>query len=89
MLQIVSGQSKDAEIVRQKYCMRVLTRKELKQRLPDQTSTKVPTCSPSTKRPRLPGLFMSNTMMGRLFSLHSVKAVMSITLRPFVVHLIE
>src|SRR5689334_4550920 len=47
----------------------------------DQPLTKVPTFSPVTTRRRLPPLFMSNTMMGRLFSIQSVKAVMSTTFR--------
>ena len=43
----------------------------------------VPAGSPETTFRRLPGLFMSNTMIGRLFSMHKVNAVMSIILRFF------
>ena len=43
--------------------------------------TNVPISSPLSTFMRLPRVFMSNTYMGILFSLHMVKAVMSITLR--------
>lgn len=45
--------------------------------------TTVPTLSPCTTRNKFPGVFMSNTMMGSLFSMQRVKAVMSITFRFF------
>ena len=48
--------------------------------------TNVPTCMPSTTFKRLPGLFISNTMMGILFSIQRVNAVISITLRLRVKH---
>jgi len=43
--------------------------------------TSVPTFSPVTTRRRLLSLFMSKTIMGKSFSMQSVKAVMSITRR--------
>src|ERR1700694_1321182 len=48
--------------------------------------TSVPTFSPVTTRRRVPGLFMSNTTMGRSFSMQSVKAVMSITFNFLLIH---
>lgn len=45
--------------------------------------TTVPTFSPCTTRNKFPRVFMSNTMMGSLFSMQRVKAVMSITFRFF------
>jgi hypothetical protein len=45
--------------------------------------TTVPTLSPCTTRNKFPGVFISNTMMGSLFSMQRVKAVMSITFRFF------
>ena len=47
----------------------------------NQPVTRVPTLSPVTTFFRLPGLFILKTIIGRLFSMHRVKAVMSITFR--------
>ena len=44
--------------------------------------TIVPTFSPFIIFSRFPGLFISKTIIGRLFSLHNVKAVMSMTFSP-------
>src|SRR5690349_925372 len=52
----------------------------------DQLLTSVPTFSPVTTLRRLPSLFISKTIMGRLFSIQRVKAVMSITRRLLVRH---
>ena len=46
-------------------------------------STKVPTFFPSTTFFNSPPLSILKTMIGNLFSLHSVKAVISITFNPF------
>ena len=47
-----------------------------------QLCTSVPISSPSITRRRLPGTSMLNTYIGRLFSLHMVVAVRSITFSP-------
>ena len=51
--------------------------------LKNYTSTKVPILLPNIIFLRFPFLFMSKTIMGKLFSLHNVNAVISITSSPF------